>query len=337
MWTTSIFPFLSLLIPLILNLELVQGEWLKRTVSPSDSSYTGVSWTGDGIVVAVGAKSSGTFLRSTDYGLTWTQVGTSLSPTSMYGIASSTISGVTYTYAGDDGGKIYRSIDQGATWSLVTTLINAAYSVAVGSNGKVFFGGASRAITQGNTTSSSSFTTKALPGSGSSELIYGVSTIDGINVITVSSGRRSHYSSSGGSSWTQSTVFYSTSLALTTTATASLFCVTMADSTTAYIGGAGGLMYKTTTGGVSWNQLTSPVSSDIKYQAISVLDVSTVFVASNSGFLFASYDGGTSWSQQLSLGTTTTGLTSVSMYTSEKGVAGGSSGFGIYALVPSKK
>lgn len=293
--------------------------------------------------MTVGAKSSGTFLRSTDYGLTWTQVGTSLSPTSMYGIASSTISGVTYTFAGDDGGKIYRSTDQGATWSYVTTLINAVYSVAVGSNGKVFFGGASRAITQGNTTSSSSFTTKALTSSGS-DLVYGVATIDGVNVIAVTSSRRAFYSSNGGGSWTQSTIYYSTSLTLTTLATGSLFCVAMADSTTAYTGGSGssttsGVMYKTTTGGVSWYQLSSPVAvnSGIKYQAISVLDVNTVFVAGNDGCIYASYDGGTSWSQQSSLGTTTTGFTSISMYSSEKGVAGGSSGFGVYALVPSKK
>lgn len=332
----SIFPILLFGLLLIANIRFVKGEWLKRTVSPSDPSYTGISWTGDGIVVAVGAKSSGTFLRSTDYGLTWTQVGTSLSPTSMYGVATSTSSGVTYTYAGDDQGKIYRSTDQGATWSYVNTLINAIYSVAVGSNGKVFFGGASRAITQGNTSSSSSFTTKALPGSSSSELIYGVSTIDGTNVITVSSGGRSHYSSNGGSSWTLSTAYYSTSLALSTTAGRSLYCVTMANRTIAYVGGASGAIYKTATGGVSWYQLTSPVSSDIRYQAISALDVNTVFIASNNGRLFASYNGGISWSQQLSLGTTSTGLTSVSMYTTEKGVAGGSSGFGIYALVPSK-
>ncbi len=75
----------------------------------------------------------------------------------------------------------------------------------------------------------------------------------------------------------------------------------------------------------------------MRYQALSTLDSSTVFIASNNGRLYSSYDSGSSWMQQFYVGTTTTtGLTSVSMYSTSRGVAGGSSGFGIFSLVSSK-
>lgn len=88
------------------------AEWLQRPFSTSPlstSSYLGVSWPDNGTVIAVGGQTSGIFIRSVDYGVSWTQVGTSLSPTQMYGVASMTVSGTTYSIAVDDAAEVFLS------------------------------------------------------------------------------------------------------------------------------------------------------------------------------------------------------------------------------------
>lgn len=329
-------PWSMLAILWVICLGVSNAEWLQRSVSPIDQSYTAVTWPDDGVVIAVSAKASGTILRSTDYGVSWTLVATSLSTSSMYGVASKTISTTSYTYTVDDLGYIYKSLDQGVTWSNPAQLLSGSYCVAIGSNGNIFLGGTA-AVQKSTTSTDSSWTRKTLSGTSVGAL-YGLATIDGLGVISVSSGGRIHYTLNGGSSWSMSTAIYTAALVAKSTAGGSLYCVSMGNTTIAYAAGASGIMFKTATAGVSWYTLTSPLSgTDIMYQALSALDANTVYVAGTNGNLFASFNGGISWTQQFSVGTTTTtGLTSVSMYSTTRGVAGGSSGFGVYALVPSK-
>lgn len=324
--------FVVLLI-LSLWLSFASTEWVQRSVTPTDESYTAVTWPADGIVVAVGAKSAGYIIRSSDYGVSWTQVATSLTIGNMFGIASRTVDSVSYTYTCDSNGRIYRSTDEGANWSYLYQHAATLYGTAIGQNGRLYFGGPSGTILTGMVTSTSSYTAVAFTGTGLG-IVYGISTIEGNSTIAVTGAGRIFFTRNGGSSWTSSGKIFNSAGAQSNNVGGALYCVSMANSTVAYTAGASGVLYKSETAGRTWNQLTSPLSgSDIRYQSMSTLDSLTVFLAGANGCIYASFDGGYTWNLQY---TASGSLTSLTMYSLTRGVAGGGTPIGMFALVPSK-
>lgn len=324
---------------LILQLiPFIGGEWVPRSVTPLDQSYTAVTWPSDGTAVAVSAKAAGYIIRSTDYGLTWSQVSTSFSISSMYCLTSISIRSVSYMYTADDGGGIYGSVDEGVSWKKLSTKAAALYSVAIGSNGNLFVG-ASTIVFTSSISANGTWSSNSLPGTNQGT-VYGLATLDGTNAIAVTSTGRAYFSSKNGTSWTSSGRLFTSAGQQFNNAGGTnvpFYCVTMGNATVAYAAGGSGIMYKSFTTGRSWYQLTSPISgSDIKYKAISTLDANKVYIVGNNGRMYASYDGGYTWSLQVNIGTTSTGLQSIAMLSSTKGVAGGSSGFGMYTLAPGK-
>lgn len=309
------------------------AEWVQRSISPIDQTVSAATWVSDGTVLAVSAKSSGYIYRSIDYGVTWAEVGASLTKSSIYNIASKSINSSSFAYAPDDSGRIFRSIDYGLTWTQVATQASQLNSATIGANGYVFVGGAASSVYRSLVSSaSSSWTSVFLSTTQNFGTVYGIATLDGNQVIATTSLSRIYFSRNGGSTWARSANIV-TGGTTSNTAAGILYCVTFANATVAYAAGVGGIIYKSYGAGRTWAQLTSPVSSDIRYQALSVLSVDTVYISSEGGALYASFNGGSSWALQF---TASAGLNSVSMLSTTRGVAGGSSGLGIFALVPSK-
>ena len=321
------FLFFSIIFVLISNST---AEWIQTSVSPIDQTYTAATWIGNGTVIAVGALSSGYIVQSVDFGVSWTQIATNLSASSFYGVSSKSVRGTTYIVTGDEGGIIYSAKSTDLQFSSTTTLVAAFFGVTLASNGRVVLGGLNSLVVA-NITSLSSYKTKSISNAGK---FFGVSTSDGTNIIGATSSGKIYYSTNGGSSFAQSTRIYSTDVTFSSTTTA-LYAASSGNSSLAFVGGASGKMYRTEDFGYSWRLCTSPYSSTqtIQYQAISVLRVVNVFVASSGGSIYKSTDKCSSWNLLSSTGST---LTSLSMLSFSRGVAGASSGNGIFTLVPGK-
>lgn len=310
------------------------AEWLQRTFSSplSTSSYLGVSWPDNSTVIAVGGQTSGIFIRSVDYGVSWSQVGASLSPTQMYGVASMEVSGTTYSIAVDDAAEVFLSSDLGLTWSLITQFSGALYGATIGSNGNAFVcGGTATQVYRSSQASGYATWTTVSP--STSGTLYGISSYDGTNVIavgSVSGQGKIFYSSNSGTSGSWS---LSTTMNLPTTGTI-VYCVDHGSSTFAMAAGLNSYVAKTSDGGATWTRMTVFSGTvTIRYQAISVLGTQSAYVAGANGQIYRTVDGGSSWNMVASTGST---LTSLAMKDFIHGVAGAIAGKGVYALVPSK-
>lgn len=322
-----------ILLFMLFTAKLCKGEWVQRlfTTAPlSQVSYLAISWPENGTVIAVGGQSSGVIIRSVDEGISWTQVATNLSPSTLYGVASMTVNGVIYSVAVDDAAEIFVSTDSGLTWAFVSQRSGALYGATIGSNGNAYVCGGTTTQVFRSSQSSSYATWTAVPASTSGTL-YGISSYDGVNVIAVgsTSGQgRIFYTSTSGSSWT-----LSSTMNLPSTGTI-VYCVDHGSATFAMAAGLNSYVARTTDGGATWTRMTVFSSSiTIRYQSISVLGTQSAYVAGSNGQIYSTINGGSSWNLIASTGVT---LMSLTMTDFTHGVAGGISSRGVFVLVPSK-
>jgi hypothetical protein len=120
----------------------VEGEWV--AVVPSGAyNYVGAVWVNSTVALAVGASGflGGVIIRTTNSGLSWTQITTSSAD--FKGIASRTIGSTSYIIAVDYIGNVALSIDTlGTSWTSVTVdSTTYFYGVTIGSNGVAYICG----------------------------------------------------------------------------------------------------------------------------------------------------------------------------------------------------
>jgi len=304
--------------------EGVPTEWVDITSVPSAYSYVDATWPQAGVVVAAGNQvNGGSIVRSSDYGVTWTQEAANYTFGNLYSVTSSTLAnGDTYVLAVADNGGVYSSKDIGTTWYLNQTEAVALYGVSIGSNGQAYACGdiykVYVATLPGSSWSVASFSSSLKGGQ-----FFDISTIDGVNVIAVGSKGYIYYTLNSGTSWTK----YTNSI------TTIIYTVAHGSSLTAMAAGASSYVAKTTDGGVTWQTLSVFTSNSItiRFHSISFVSTTEIYIVGSNGEIRATYDGGTSWSIVAS---TNAVLYSISMYDSIKGVAGGVAGSGIFTLVP---
>ncbi|MBU4178899.1 MAG: hypothetical protein KJ625_03030, partial [Actinobacteria bacterium] len=75
-------------------------------------------------------------------------------------------------------------------------------------------------------------------------------------------------------------------------------CIESTNEKTAYIAGAGGRIWRTGNGGISWELLQTGVSKDLC--ALDVLDSRVIWAVGNEGTILKTVDGGRNWSKQAS-------------------------------------
>jgi photosystem II stability/assembly factor-like uncharacterized protein len=316
----------------LIFLATVNSEWLQRTFTSTtlkQVSYTAVTWPEDGTVLAAGGQTSGVIIRSTDYGVTWSQVSKNVSFSPIYGLASKTVGGITYYIAVDDSAEIFTANGTGEAWKLATQVSGALYGVTIGLNGNAYISGGTSAQVY-RASNSTKYKTWTLKNPTTSGTLYGISSYDGVNVIAVGSTNagspRIYYSYASANSWSQTS---------STGASGVIYCVSHGNATFAMAAGQSAYIARTYNGGKTWSTMSvfSSTSTIIRYQALSVLSTSEAYVSGSTGQIYKTVNGGNSWSLLVSTRST---LTSLSMYSSSRGVAGVLTGGGLYALVPSK-
>lgn len=305
----------------------VYAEWAKIITPYTQYNFYEVTWTTSGDVFAAGQNAAGgVVIKSSDYGMTWATVKSSTG--GFFALNSKTIgTGTTYYIAVDTKFFVHVSSGTGVTWvTNAAKTSNSAYGVTIGSNGNAFISGTNFIR---RATDSSTYTTWTTLTSGATgtAIWYDVSTVDGLNVIMVGYLGRAHYSSDG-TAWT----------AGVSGTTGIIYCVAHVSTMVAMAAGELGYLAKTTDGGATWTAMTAFDSSfTARFHSISVLSSTDAYVAAFPdggatalGVIYYTTNGGTTWSL---LATTDIQLYSLSMYSSVHGVAGASSGVGLFALV----
>eukprot|EP01031_Cornospumella_fuschlensis_P025077 gene25077-30288_t len=290
-----------------------------------DFSYTSVTWTSTGVAYACGASGGGLLAKSSDFGVTWTRVGSSTVFGPLSDIASRSLS-TTWWLAVDTNRYVYTSNITGTTWTRPARLGQSLNSVSIGSNGNAYVAGDSATLRRSTESVLFRTWTALLPGPLVDYL--DVSTLDGVYVLVVGANGTVSYSSDSGNTWTA---------ASSTETTDTIRCVEQISNTLAWAGGDSGYLAYTNNGGDTWTKVNLLDSNYVIWgHAISALSSTEVYVATSpmdqsveTGFIYYTLDGGTTWTQLLS---TSSQLYSIAMYTSNIGVAGG--GLSLYAYVP---
>lgn len=116
---------------------------------------------------------------------------------------------------------------------------------------------------------------------------------------------------------------------LTSGTTTNLFGVSVVNPLNCYVCGAGGLIMKTTDGGISWVTQTSTSIQDL--YSIFFTDINNGIAVGNAGTMLRTTNGGNTWS---SVSVTTNALRCVYFYDANTGyVTGGTSGVGAIGSV----
>eukprot|EP01031_Cornospumella_fuschlensis_P036522 gene36522-44304_t len=309
------------------------GEWVKIGLpSPASSfTYVAATWPAEGTVLACGQSGFGIILRSTNYGISWSQVFSTASGSGavLRGLTSRnvTANGVTYYMAVDGNRFAYVSNGTGQIWVQAgSRATSGLFSAAIGSNGFAFNVGAGNIIRRSSYTASfSSWTTQSTDAAGA--FWFDVSTVDGENVIVVGADGTIYYSSSSGATW----------IAGESGTTNDIYCVNHASSSSTFAMAAGALGYlaKTENGGSTWTTMTAFSSNyTARFRSISLLSTSEAYVAAYSeteasvGVIYRTLDGGIAWEL---IATVSDQVFSLSMLSSMYGVSGAATG--IFTLV----
>ncbi|MCB9638917.1 MAG: hypothetical protein H6728_09245 [Myxococcales bacterium] len=235
---------------------------------------------GYGGSIALVAGSSGTIMRSTNSGSSWTSIPTPTTNT-LYGISFAD----NVAIAVGSSGTILRSTDGGVSWSAVNSpTTSTLYDVAVYETGTSVYTaiavGSSGTILR-STDNGASWSTVTSP---TSSILYGVS-LKSSTAIATGSGGVMIRSTNAGSSW--SSVSSSTA--------STLYGVYLYDtSSTAIAVGSAGRIVRSTNGGSTWTTVTSPTTSTLR--AVSI-DFGGAVAVGYTGEILSSRDSGATWTR----------------------------------------
>lgn len=248
----------------------LSAQWIVRNASTSNHFYAvRFSTPTNGIAVT----HMGEIFRSTNGGVTWNNVQTS--PNALYGIHFQS-SGVGCIVG--NNGYIYMTSDSGATWNYTSSGqgygLNATYFVsislgcAVGNNGAMVVtnNGGSSWFTQ------NSGTTQVLRGVHFADPNHGWAVGDSVICAITSSTVTPQYN------------------------THALTSVFFTDTLTGYVTSTDGIVQKTIDGGVTWNPLTTGVSTPL--YSIQMLNKDTGYVDGANGVILQTQDAGATWTAQ---------------------------------------
>lgn len=333
---------------LLACLTLIAGkEFAKVTVGTSLTALevTAVKYLTSTEVVVVGnnlngGTTTGYVFRSTDSGVTFTQVHSDVDGTSanhFIGLGTRINGGTTYYITASNAGQIFLALSSAInTWSAISTntpvATTAIYGVTIGSSGTAYIAGASNVVKRAAGTAYTTWTTLTpANNAGGTPDWYDVSSFDGTALIVVGTSGKISYSANSGSNWFNSAA---------TQTTSSIYCVAHATSSFAVAAGADGYLAKSSNGGNSWTAMTAfGAGYTAQYHSLSIVSATDAYVAAFDGstgsiiYVTTTLSGVSTWS---ALASTTQTLHSLGMFSSSFGTAGAIDGEGVISLVNSK-
>jgi photosystem II stability/assembly factor-like uncharacterized protein len=236
---------------------------------------------------------SSTALRyTTNGGLNWTATNTGLPSSTFYGITYNQASNT--WYASGNSFYAFRSTNDGLTWDSVSiagaqTYVSTMYSLD--RNGTTMLTAGAFGLINSSTNSGANWTAhNSLPYSSTLNDIW----VDNMNGRVFAVGTVAPtpimLSTNGGNTW-------STDPGLNITT--SLYGIKMLNSSTGYVSGTGGKVFKTTNGGNTWDSVTFAGVTGILY-CPDFIDVNTGWVCGATGVVRNTTDGGATWTAQTS-------------------------------------
>ena len=246
-------------------------QWTDLGAIATDETYAIVAL-GNGIAVL--ADLAGKVFRSTDYGATWNDLGTTGSS-----LASACHVGNGIVLLGDETGHIYRSSDYGASWSDLGDQGGAVYAIEYIGNGVVVAGAGTHILR--STDYGATWTDLGVITAGN---VYSLAYLT--NGIAICTGNTKHVyrSTDYGASWSDlgevsSSSFVQASVHL--------------GNGIALIGDGDGHVFRSTDYGASWTDLGATAGH---IYAFLYLGNGIVILGDNTKHVFRSTDYGLSWS-----------------------------------------
>ncbi len=258
-----------LLVLSILCSTILTAQWVPANGIGSDFVST-FAVSGDNIFAGTDAG----VIRSTNNGISWTEVSAGLTNTDIRSFAVSN----TNLFAGTAGGGVFRSTDNGTSWTAASTgLTNTEIRSLAVLDTNLFTGTAGG----GAFRSSDNGTSWTAASTGLTNTSVFALVVSGTNVFAGTWGGGVFLSTNNGASWT------SVSIGLT-----NLHVSSFTVSGTNLFAGTFGGVFLSTNNGASWT-FTGLTNLPVSSFAVS----GTNFFAGTSGGVFLSTNNGTSWSE----------------------------------------
>ena len=224
-------------------------------------------------------------LSSYNQGLTWTSFTfsqTKLKDVATYvsAAAAAAAPSRSFVVAVSNAGRVVVSSDGGGSWA-ITPVAAALFGVTIAGNGDAFAVGAGAILKSSVASSSFSSWTFITPANVPSTTLNGVCSKDGLNVFSVGMVGVIFVSPDAGATWS----------VRPSGSTADLYGVSCIGASTAFVGGTGATILKTTNGGLTWASLSPNVlgvggitsTTSFKYRAIVAVSASVVFATGSNG------------------------------------------------------
>ncbi|MBI3887663.1 fibronectin type III domain-containing protein [Candidatus Microgenomates bacterium] len=241
-------------------------------------------------------------VKSTDYGMTWTEVGLfhGLTPQSItFAPSDSSI-----VYIVDSSGNIYKSIDSGSNWTVMSTTVHSWTHVVISPTTPttIFLGSHS----DGMYKSTNSGTTVSAINSG---LVTSYQQVDSLaqapsdpNIIYLGESGDStsfgYKSIDGGVTWSKlglppgSVAWGAQKLAVAPNDPNIIYA-------SGYVNGTLPKVFKSVNGGSSWSDISPSSASSFSIVAIDPINPLVLLVSGNNGKLYRSTDAGSTWSDPI--------------------------------------
>lgn len=285
------------------------SQWASVTSGTSNflTSIQGISST-----INYAAGFSGTVLKSTNSGQTWTAL-TSPSSSNINKMFFPPTGNATTGWAASVSG-FYKTTNGGTSWTqqiasvvfadLLFTDLNTGMALTTASNLRITTNGGTN-FTQVNFTSNAAIHGEALAiGNSSTFFLLGLDNVTDTSYV--------FKSTNSGSSW--SLVFHTP---------LDYFNLTFVNANTGIICGDNGIMKRTTNGGTSWTTINTGITDDL--QGVKFISSTKVYAVGSAGNILKSTDAGLTWVHQTS--NTSANLRDVEVFSSDDiGYAVGSGG-----------
>ncbi len=234
---------------------------------------------------------NGFIIKTDDGGNNWfSQTNTSITSQTLYGVYATDIN---FVYVAGNNDALIKSTDGGNTWTSTPPVFGTSTNyrgiyfppTATGFTGYIV--GHRNRIAK--TTDSGTSWTPVYDGGGTNQL-WAID-FDNSNQIGIACGAASTVlrTTDGGDNW---------SLVAGLPSGLTLYSVRFGDDNAAYLSGSNGYFFKSTDGGVTWDQLGYRFTSS-RIRDVSFADTSNGYVV-GTGFVARTADGGLTWTEQVS-------------------------------------